>query len=207
MGFKTRKIAHYLWHVVNLSNGCSRRVGNQPRKQSLIGKTFGALGYERACQMVFELDSEPQCSKQSLRRKIFSCNRAKIGDGILNYFCNGKNGRFSKRMHVASGKLSHAVTGGMTFKSTGDQDSSQKAGCTPMKPVHGTAHQPISLPISYYASENKISRCFIDSRDMSVSPHVVFALRHICQFSFRRRRNPTVARGSLLLTYRVLYFQ
>jgi len=67
-------------------------VGKSAHENShSLERLFGALAMKRALPKWYSSwTRNPQCSKQSLRRKIFSCNRAKIGDGILNYFCNGK---------------------------------------------------------------------------------------------------------------------
>jgi hypothetical protein len=155
-----------------------------------LERLFGALGYETGIiKMVFELDSEPTMFQTiSTEENLFmqSCEDWRRDIELLLQW--ERNGRFAKRMHVASGKLSHAVTGGMTFKEYKRLRISKSQGRdrTPMKPVPwGQLNQPISSPdLVFTPSEDKILQCFIDSRAyVGVASCGIRTSDTICQFS------------------------
>jgi hypothetical protein len=166
-------------------------VGKSAHENShSLERLFGALGYGTGIvKMVFELNSEPTMFQTiSTEEKLFmqSCEDWRRDIELLLQW--ERNGRFAKRMHVASGKLSHAVTGGMTFKEYKRLRISKSQGRdrTPMKPVPwGQLNQPISPPdLVFTPSEDKISRCFIDSRGyIGVTSCGIRTSDTICQFS------------------------
>lgn len=166
-------------------------VGKSAHENShSLERLFGALGYETGIvKMISELDSEPTMFQTiSTEEKLFmpSCEDWRRDIELLLQW--GKNGRFAKRMLVASGKLSHAVTGGMTFKEYKRLRISKSQGRdrTPMKPVPwGQLNQPISSPdLVFTPSEDKILQCFIDSRGyVGVASCGIRTSDTICQFS------------------------
>ena len=166
-------------------------VGKSAHDDSLsLERLFGALGYGTGIvKMVFELSSEPTFFQTiSTEEKNFmqSCEDWRRDIELLLQW--ERNGRLAKRMHVASGKLSHAVTGGMTFKEYKRLRSTKSQGRdrTPMKPVPwGQLNQAISPPdLVFTPSEDKISRCFIDSRGyVGVTSCGIRTSDTICQFS------------------------
>lgn len=166
-------------------------VGKSAHENShSLERLFGALGYETGIvKMISELDSEPTMFQTiSTEEKLFMplCEDWRRDIELLLQW--ERNGRFAKRMHVASGKLSHAVTGGMTFKEYKRLRISKSQGRdrTPMKPVPwGQLNQPISSPdLVFTPSEDKILQCFIDSRGyVGVASCGIRTSDTICQFS------------------------